>query len=440
MNIAILGAGNSGCALAADYAARGHEVTLIKTSHSLHDDNFSHLCATGGRMRIHEFGTDTDCVIAHLSRDVADVRGKDIVLLCTQTGYHPDVLRRVVPFLAAGQILLMIPGYLSTAYALGLHPADGVIFAEAESNFIDGRIGAPGEFQVGFRNVRNPIGVYPHNALPAAREVLDRLGTPFVYLKSVAEAALHNPNMIVHTVGAVMSIPRIEATHGDFCMYHEAFTPSTWNLLEALDGEKMRVLEHLGCDPVPYVEACKFRNSLDDARDAKEVFFAYAAMPERAKGPLTVRSRYIMEDVPQGLGLLESLGAALSVPTPVYSSLIEIASAALGCDLHAPTRAARRQPDGLSARRAVVQCAARRIAGKLLCAPLLCPAGLAACGLPHIRPLRCARPGAQPQCRGGGKGSPCKQGALSHGVRARCPAGTRLRAGSGLCRFLHLSG
>ena len=157
MNIAILGAGNSGCALAADYAARGHEVTLIKTSHSLHDDNFSHLCATGGRMCIHEFDTDTDCVIAHLSRDVADVRGKDIVLLCTQTGYHHDVLRRVVPFLTAGQILLMIPGYLSTAYALGLHPADGVIFAEAESNFIDGRICAPGEFQVGFRNVRNPI-------------------------------------------------------------------------------------------------------------------------------------------------------------------------------------------------------------------------------------------------------------------------------------------
>ena len=315
MNIAVLGAGNSGCALAADYAARGHEVTLIKTSHSLHDDNFSHLCAAGGRMRIHEFGTDTDCVIAHLSRDVEDVRGKDIVLLCTQTGYHHDVLRRVVPFLTAGQILLMIPGYLSTAYALGLHPADGVIFAEAESNFIDGRICAPGEFQVGFRNVRNPIGVYPHSALPAAKAVLDRLGTPFVYLKSVAEAALHNPNMIVHTVGAIMTIPRIEGTNGDYCMYHEAFTPSVWNLLEALDGEKMRVLERLGCEGVPYVEACKFRNSLDEQSDAKAVFFAYAAMPERAKGPLSVRSRYITEDVPQGLGLLESLG---SRNAPVY--------------------------------------------------------------------------------------------------------------------------
>lgn len=198
MNIAILGAGNSGCALAADYAARGHEVTLIKTSHSLHDDNFSHLCATGGRMRIHEFGTDTDCVIAHLSRDVADVRGKDIVLLCT---------RRLPPGRAAARRAVSDGGADPAddsglplhCLCAGLHPADGVIFAEAESNFIDGRIGAPGEFQVGFRNVRNPIGVYPHNALPAAREVLDRLGTPFVYLKSVAEAALHNPNMIVHT-------------------------------------------------------------------------------------------------------------------------------------------------------------------------------------------------------------------------------------------------
>ena len=127
MNIAILGAGNSGCALASDYAARGHEVTLIKTSHSLHDDNFTHLCATGGRMRIHDFGKETDCVIAHLSRDVADVRAKDVVLLCTQTGYHPDVLRRVVPFLTPGQVLLMVPGYLSTAYALVLLMVPGYL-------------------------------------------------------------------------------------------------------------------------------------------------------------------------------------------------------------------------------------------------------------------------------------------------------------------------
>ena len=333
MKIAVLGAGNSGCALAADYAARGHEVTLIKTSRSVHEDNFTYLERHDGTMVMDEFGTETVCRIAHPSRSIDDISGCEIVLLCTQTGYHKEVLRRVVPLLVPGQILLIVPGYLSTASVLGLNPAQGVIIVEGESNFIDGRISEPGRFKVGFRNVRNPLGIYPAASAAEAEKKLDMLGTPFFYLKSVVEAALHNPNMIVHTVGAVMSIPRIEATGGDYCMYHEVFTPSVWRVLEALDGEKMQVLEKLGCEPIPYVEACKFRNSLDEQRSGKEVFFEYAAMPTRAKGPLSVDSRYIAEDVPQGLVLLESLGRTLGTATPVCSSLIEIASAALGRDL-----------------------------------------------------------------------------------------------------------
>ncbi len=338
MKIAVLGAGNSGCALAADYARRGHDVTLIKTSHALHDENFDCLLANGGLMLMDEFGAQYECPISRLSRSLEDLRGAEVVLLCTQTGYHRDVLARVLPQLTAGQILLIVPGYLSTAYVLSLPHADGLIVAEAESNFIDGRISAPGRFKVGFRNVRNPIGIFPRSAQPAAAAVLDRLGTPFTYLESVVEAALHNPNMIVHTVGAVMSIPRIEATGGDYCMYHEVFTPSVWNILEALDAEKMAVLSSLGYEPLPYVEACKQRNSLDEQRGGKEVFFEYAAMPTRAKGPTSVDSRYITEDVPQGLVLLESVGEALGIKTPVASSLIELASAALGRDMRAHGR------------------------------------------------------------------------------------------------------
>ncbi|MDU2640349.1 MAG: NAD/NADP octopine/nopaline dehydrogenase family protein, partial [Finegoldia magna] len=144
------------------------------------------------------------------------------------------------------------------------------------------------------------------------------------------------PNLIVHTVGAVMSIPRIEKSKGDFCMYHEAYTrnnPSTWNILEALDKEKMAVLKKMGFKELSYVEACKYRNSLDESEDAKEVFLNYAEMDTRAKGPTKVDSRYISEDVPQGLVMLESLGKTLNVETPIASSLINIASAALDRNL-----------------------------------------------------------------------------------------------------------
>lgn len=333
MKISVLGAGNSGCALAADYSRRGHEVTLIKTSHSLHDENFIYLEENDGLMVLHEFGTDYVCRINRVTRDISAVCGAEVVILCTQTGYHKDVIEKIVPYLREGQILIIDPGYLSTAYALNAGITDGVIIAEAESNFIDGRISEPGHFKVGFRNVRNPLGIYPPEKTREAAAVLDRLGTPFTYLSGVAEAALHNPNMIVHTVGAVMSIPRIEATKGEYCMYHEVFTPAVWNMLEALDGEKMAILSALGYEALPYVEACKFRNSLDEQRPGKEVFMEYAAMPTRAKGPTSVESRYITEDVSQGLVMLESLGQTLKIKTPIATAIIEMASAALGREL-----------------------------------------------------------------------------------------------------------
>ena len=346
MKIAMLGAGNAGCAVSADLTMHGHEVTLIKTSHAMHDDNFTYLQENNGKMTLNEFGDIKSANIHKMSRDVADIKDAEVVIIYIQTNFHEQLIERIAPYLQDGQILLINPGYLSTAYVLKHCGDKDIIVAEAESSFIDGRIMEPGLFRVGFRNVRNPIGIYPSARKEEAIAKLDQLGERFVYLDSVVEAALHNPNLVVHTVGSVMSIPRIEKSKGEFCMYHEAYTrdnPATWRILETLDAEKMDVLEKLGFERLSYVEACKYRNSLDESIDAKEVFLNYAEMDTRAKGPTKVDSRYISEDVPQGLVMLEALGKALKVPTPIATGLIDIASAALGRDL----RAEGRTPEGL---------------------------------------------------------------------------------------------
>lgn len=342
MKVAVVGAGNAGCAIAADMSTRGVEVSLIKTSHSMHDENFEYLQKNGGSVVMHEKGVDTECHISRVTRDLSEVADAEVIIIYIQTNYHEQLIERLSPYIGNDQVLLINPGYLSTAYVLK-HVQSRPIVVEAQSSFIDCRISEPGHIKVGFRNVRNPLGIYPKARRNEAIEKLEQLGFPFVYLNSVVEAALHNPNLIVHTVGAVMSIPRIEKTNGEYCMYHEVFTPSVWKILEELDSEKMDVLEKLGCKRLPYVEACKFRNSLDDTRDAKEVFFWYAAMPTRAKGPVVVDSRYIAEDVPQGLVMLEALGNSLGVKTPICTALIELATAALGRDL----RAEGRTPDRL---------------------------------------------------------------------------------------------
>ena len=332
MKISILGAGNAGCAVAADLTLKGHEVTLIKTSHSMHDDNFEYLQNNDGKMVLNEFGEIKTAYISKVTRDLTELKNSEVVIIYIQTNYHEQLIEKISDIIEDNQILLINPGYLSTAYVLKHCNDKKVIVAEAESSFIDGRIMEPGYFRVGFRNVRNPIGIYPRERKEEAIRILDKLDERFVYLDSVVEAAIHNPNLIVHTVGSVMSIPRIEKSKGDFCMYHEAYTrdnPSTWNILEALDKEKMSVLKKMGFKELSYVEACKYRNSLNESEDAKKVFLNYAEMDTRAKGPTKVDSRYISEDVPQGLVMLESLGKTLNVETPIASSLINIASAAL---------------------------------------------------------------------------------------------------------------
>jgi len=342
MNISVLGAGNGGTAAAAQLSLHGHEVTLIKTSDTMHGKNLKYLLENGGLVNLIENGKTVTARIKHITRDLSRIKGSEVVIVYIQTNYHENLIKRIKPYLRDGQILLLNPGYLSTAYVLR-HCSDiDLTICEAQSSFLDCRISKPGTIRIGFRNVRNPLGIYPVSRIEESKDILDKLGFPFVYLPSVIEAALHNPNLIVHTVGAIMSSPRIEKTKGDYCMYHEVFTPSVWRILEALDKEKMDVMEKLGCERISYVEACKYRNTLDDSRDAKEVFFWYAAMPTRAKGPVTVDSRYISEDVPQGLVLLEALGIKYDVSTPVSTALIEIASAALGRDLRLEGRTLKR--------------------------------------------------------------------------------------------------
>lgn len=339
MKVAVLGAGNGGCAVACDMSYRGHEVTLIKTSaNTAHSENFSYLLENDGKIALDEFGEYKEAHIAHVTTDLSAAADCEMVIIYIQTKYHEPLIERLIPHLQANQLVLINPGYLSTAYFLKHGVRDDVILAEAESSFIDCRIREPGVIKVGFRNVRNPIGIFPSARKEEAIAKLEKLGFPFTYLNSVVEAALHNPNLIVHTVGAILSIPRIEKTNGEYCMYHEVFTPSVWRILEKLDSEKMDVLEQLGFERLPYVEACKFRNSLNEERDGKEVFFDYAAMPTRAKGPVVVDSRYISEDVPQGLVMLEALGKHMNIPTPIASSLIELATAALGRDMRGEGR------------------------------------------------------------------------------------------------------
>jgi len=339
MKITVVGAGHGGTTIAADLKSKGHLVKLLKTSKGLHNEHFEHLKMTNGEIKIMEDAEETSVKLDKVTTDIKSaITDAELIIIYVQTNYHEQVIKSILPYMNDNQIVLLEPGYLSTAYFLKHNKGEvNFTIVEAQSSPIDCRIIEPGKVKVLYRNVRNPVAVFTKKNQVEIEDKLNELQYNFVYLGSMVEAALHNPNLIVHTIGGIMSIPRIEYTGGNYWMYKEVFTPHVWNLVESLDNEKMNVLEKTGAERIPYVDACKFRNSEDLEIDSKKAFLAYAknSSPE---GPFVADSRFITEDVPEGLVLLESLGELLNIETPTCTGLINTASAALNIDFRENAR------------------------------------------------------------------------------------------------------
>ena len=79
------------------------------------------------------------------------------------------------------------------------------------------------------------------------------------------------------------------------------------------------------------MDACKWRNEEDLHKDPYAVFKEYA-QNGGPKGPNNLKTRFIYEDVPMGLCLLESLAEKAGIKTPIASSLISISGALLQTD------------------------------------------------------------------------------------------------------------
>lgn len=333
MKIAIIGAGHAGCAQAAQLVRNGHRVHLIKTSKSMHEENFDMIEKQGGI-----YMTDLDdptpwfAKFDMITRDIEKGLSGDIdvIMVLTQSSQHPDVAKRIAPYFKTGQIVLVIPGYMGSLYFKNETKVDGVIFAEGESVPNDARITSPGNVYILFRNMRNSIAFLDSKN----NKYLTTIGQLFRKYEcvrtNIIESGMHNPNMIVHTVGALLMASRVEDPAQNFWMYMEAFSDSIWKIIGDLDTEKNQVIVAYGGESLAYLDACKWRNEEDLNVDSLEVFRGYA--PKTPMGPNTLDTRYITEDVPQGLCLLESLAQKANIKTPITTALIEIASSLMSVD------------------------------------------------------------------------------------------------------------
>ena len=114
----------------------------------------------------------------------------------------------------------------------------------------------------------------------------------------------------------LFSIVPLESSKEAFCLNRDGMTPSVWRIFSQVDAERMAILKKLGLNSISYMEVL-----------SKILPISYDEwVPSNPQRVLSVKSRYIEEDVPMGMVLLSSIGHMIGVNTPTIDSIIHLSS------------------------------------------------------------------------------------------------------------------
>jgi len=331
--IAVIGAGNGGTAMAGDLSLAGHRVRLFEFPE--YAANLEPIVSSG-TIKVTGVARTGTARIALATTDAAEaLEGAEVIMVATQSLAHERAARALCPCLADGQVVVLWPGSGGTlVFNQVFREADfdrQVVIGEAVTfPYCCRRLSGPGT--VNIHRIDGPrmlAAALPASDTPRLFEALQ--GTyahRCIPAEGVVEPALYNPNIVAHPVGGILNMGRIEYTKGDFWMYKEGFTPSVKKVVYALDRQRMQVMTALGYKPYSYDWI--FENSYGSD-------FA-GFVPASSKGPFSMQDRYITEDVPVGMVLTASIGRKVGVPTPTYDAIIEVASVVNDRDFFAEGR------------------------------------------------------------------------------------------------------
>lgn len=330
--VSILGASNGGQALAAYLATMGCEVRLF--DHPNFKANIDGINRKGGHVEL-VGAVQRVGKVAVATTDIREaVPGADVIMIVVPAFAQETMIRMAVPYLAGGQVIVLLPGNFGSFRARSILRGMGVEWpiAIAETNSIPF---ACRQVEPGLVDVFGMKTYLEIAALPAAdtprllRELARCFPIELVPAQNVLKIAFTNFNMLVHCPTAVLNAGWIENADGNFDFYGEGISESVCRVIECMDRERIAIGTSLGLDLLPFARWWKGVYQIDIASDRlRDVILASKVHSGRAStAPTSLRQRYITEDVPYLLVPVVGLGKLTGTPAPIMSSVITLASA-----------------------------------------------------------------------------------------------------------------
>jgi len=330
-SVAVLGTGNQGLITAGILTRAGCDVSLCDLPEF--EDSIEAIIDAGGINIKGAFGEGfvTPGVI---TTDIAEaIGGRDILLFCVPAYGHEKFTRACAPYLKDGQLLVYISyfGAMRMSKLLKNMGVDAeVILGEFLSCPYAGRKTGPNEAVIVKRKEGLPFAAFPNRRTSEALHLLNQLFGDLVPANTCLETSINNINPWGHVAGVILNAGWIEATRGGFSFYLEGKTPAVLRLEEAMEDEKVRVMQKLKLNSTrtPVLVKELYRSIIQETGGS-----AHPTKYRVQNAPQTVEHRYLLEDVPYGLVPVASIAKELSLSTPILDSIIKIASVLVQRDL-----------------------------------------------------------------------------------------------------------
>lgn len=323
--ITIIGAGNAGCALAAELSLRKYEVTLYADeSHSTHFNAIEKKGAItlAGKL----FGTAYVHKLTHSVK--AAIIDADIVFLSVPSYGQIDLFNKMLPYLSEGQVFISLSGNFSSLCFLNIlkkkNINKNIVVGDLNSSVHACRVLPQAEVYI-FSNKNKLILSLSNHSLLLTRQIGALLDRTITLGSNLLEANFNNTNSIIHPAPMLLNIGWIETTKGDFYFYKEGISTSIATLLEKEDEEKILIGRQYSMNLLTFLQTIE--EFYDQRYDSILSFVRYSQVHNTIKGtPHTLKNRYIMEDVPYALVPWSFLAKKAGVDAPVTNLLIQLAS------------------------------------------------------------------------------------------------------------------
>jgi opine dehydrogenase len=327
--IAVLGAGNGGCAAAADLTLRGYEIRLFSRSES----TLMPIAKRGG-IELVEDGVEKFAAPFFVSPHLPSVvNGAYLIVVAAPSVAHEYFARNLARYLVDGQRILLNPGHTggSLHFANILRGADvkaRIKLCETVTLTYICRMPQTARVEIYRRTTHLRCSAFPgKDTVDLVREIQE-IFPNVISAANVLETGFANINAIMHPAGMLGNAGWIEKTAGDFYYYREGITPAIAAWIEEVDRER------LGCPAswTGFPPVCGYlSSSRTHFRGSGTSGSIYRAInesePNRTiKSPKTLDHRYIREDVGYGLVPMAEIGGLLGINTPVIDALITLAS------------------------------------------------------------------------------------------------------------------